>query len=244
MKCAYKKFAKYYDLIYSKKDYALETKFLFNEIKRNKITGKSVLEVGCGTGGHAVYLKNKKFEITGIDLNKEMLAVARKKSKSIKFLQGDMRNFNLKKKFDIVLCLFSTMHYNQNYSELKKTLKNYYNHLEKSDLLIFDMGFNRERIKNSKSVVNHEFNETVDLVRFSKSRLFGNYCYLDMAYMIFKNNKFTYADEVHKMRIFETLKVKKILEQIGFKVDLFEYYTSKKWTKISKKYVVFSCVKK
>ena len=56
MKCLYKKYAKYYDLIYSKKDYVNETKFILSMIRQNKVKGKNILEVGCGTGGHAIFL--------------------------------------------------------------------------------------------------------------------------------------------------------------------------------------------
>lgn len=92
MEYLYKKFAKYYDLCYSEKDYSKETGFLKFLIKKYKISGKKILEVGCGTGGHAIHLCREGFDVVGIDLNKEMLDVAKKKTKSIGFLQGDMRN--------------------------------------------------------------------------------------------------------------------------------------------------------
>jgi ubiquinone/menaquinone biosynthesis C-methylase UbiE len=244
MEYLYKKFAKYYDLCYSEKDYTKETNFLQNLIKKYKIKCKKILEVGCGTGGHAIHLKKKGFDIIGVDLNKEMLEVAKKKSKSIKFLQGDMRNFDLNKEFDIVLCLFSTIHYNQNLKELEKTLKNFYGHLKKGGLLIFDMGFNEERWEGSHVHVGNWSNKEVDLVRFSKSRRQGDFGILNMAYILFKNKKFYFGEEEHKLRIFKTHEVKKLSEKIGFKTDLYESYTQKSWRKNSKKYVVFACVKR
>lgn len=239
----YKKFADYYDLIYSFKDYTKETKFLLQLVKKYKIKNKKILEIGCGTGEHAVYLKKKGFDIVGVDLNREMLKVARRKSKSIKFLQGDMRTFNLKKRFDVVICLFSTIHYNQSYKELEKTLKNFHSHLDEGSLLIFDMGFNEERWEGGHAFTSTQSAKGVDITRFSKSRRKGNFWILDMAYILFKNNKFHFGKEEHNLRIFETLKVKKLAEKVGFKVDLFEDFTLKKWTKRSKKYVVFSCLK-
>lgn len=244
MEFLYKKFAKYYDLIYSVKDYTKETKFLISLIRKYRLKGKKVLEVGCGTGGHAIFLKKKGFDIVGVDLNKEMLTVARKKSKSIKFYQGDMRKFNLKNKFDIVLCLFSTMHYNQNYQELEKTLKNFHQHMKNNSLLIFDMGFNEERWRRGHKHTVTNSTKDIDVTRFSISRRVGNKGILDMAYILYKSNKFYFGKEKHTLGIFETLKVKKLVQKIGFKVDLFEGYSSKKWTKKSKKYVVFACVKK
>ncbi|MBS3118743.1 class I SAM-dependent methyltransferase [Candidatus Woesearchaeota archaeon] len=239
----YKRFAEYYDLCYSKKDYNKETNFLKSLIKKYKITGKHLLEFGCGTGGHAIHLRKDDFKIVGVDLNKEMLKIARKKSKSIHFLQGDMRTCDLKKRFDIVICLFSTIHYNQNCRELEKTLRNFYKHLKPRGLLIFDMGFNEERWSGGHIFVDNWSNREVDLVRFSKSRRNEDYGILDMACIIFKNNKFQFEEEHHKLRIFKTPEVKKLVEKIGFNVDLYAGYTKKVWQKNSKKYVVFAGVK-
>jgi len=244
MKTLYKRFAKYYDLVYSKKDYNKEVKFIVQQIKKNKIKGKQVLDVGCGTGNHDVILRKKGFRITGIDINKEMLKLAKKKVKG-KFLEGDMRAFNIKKKFDIILCLFSTIHYNLNYKQLEKTLKNFYMHLKEEGILIFDMGFNEERWKKGGVLdIGHFQDKGVHVLRFSKSREQGKYGILDMGYIVYKNNKFEFAQEQHKIRRFETLKVKRLLERIGFKIKIYEDYTNKLWSKKSKKYVVFVARKK
>lgn len=244
MKYLYKKFAEYYDLIYSKKNYSKETNFIENLIKKYKIKGKKILDLGCGTGSHAIHLNEKGFDVFGIDISKEILKVAKNKSKKATFLKGDMKNFRLKKEFDIVLCLFSTIHYNQSFKELKKTLKNIYSHLKKGGLLIFDMGFNEERWKEGYSHIESWSNKKIELVRFSKSIRQKNFGILNMAYILFKNNKFYFGKEKHKLKIFKTLEVKKLTEKLGFKTYLYEDYTSKHWKKNSKKYVVFVCIKK
>lgn len=240
----YKKFAKYYDLIYSGKDYNKETKFLEFLIKKYKINGKSILEVGCGTGNHTILLKKQGFNIIGIDLNKEMLTIAKRKIKSANFIEGDMKKFKLKKRFDIIICLFSTMHYNLNYADLEKTIRNFHRHLKPNGLLIFDMGFNKERIiKRGVADIVNKFDNKVNIVRFSRSSIKGNILILHMAYILFKNNKFYFGQEQHKVGIFETLRVKKLTEEIGFSVSLYENYKNRYWNKRSKKYVVFACVK-
>lgn len=240
----YKKFAKYYDLCYSEKDYGRETRFLEALIKKHKIKGKKILEVGCGTGNHAIHLVKKGFDITGVDLNKEMLAVARKKSRSIKFVQGDMRSFSLKGEFDIILCLFSTIHYNTNVSDLKKTLKNFYKHLKKGGLLIFDMGFNKEKFDARHPSHTGSWSlGGVELVRFMKSRRVKNHALLDGAYILFKDNKFYFGEETHKLGIFKTLDVKSFAQRVGFSVKVYSDYKLMPWRYSSKKYVVFSCVK-
>lgn len=63
-----------------------------------KSDGNEMLDVACGTGSHIPYLKDQ-FNITGLDLDKDMLNEAGKKLPGIKFVTGDMRTFKLKKKF-------------------------------------------------------------------------------------------------------------------------------------------------
>ena len=106
------------------------------------------------------------------------------------------------------------------------------------------MGFNKERWKSGRVIFGCWSNKEVDLVRFSKSRRQGNKGILDMAYILFKNNKFYFGKEKHILGIFKTLEVKKLTEKIGFKTELYENYTFKPWRKNSRKYVVFACVKK
>ena len=244
MRYLYKRFAKYYDLIYSEKDYDKEIRFVERLAKKHRIKGKDVLDVACGTGNHAVLLKKKGFSVIGIDLNKEMLAVARKKTKSIRFLQGDMRRFKLKKRFDIILCMFSAMSYNQNYNELEKTLKNFYSHLKEKGLLVFDLGIYEERwdLKLGVDVIRCQY-KGADLVRFARSTRQGDYGIINMAYIMFKDKKFTFGHEKHKMYIFKALNIKKAAEKVGFKVKLYDAFSGKPWNKKNKKQLVISAVK-
>ncbi|MFX1344099.1 MAG: methyltransferase domain-containing protein, partial [Promethearchaeota archaeon] len=72
----YKELAKYYDLIYSWKDYRKETNKIEKLIKKyKKSDGNKLLDVACGTGKHVEYLK-ENFSCTGIDLNVEMINIA------------------------------------------------------------------------------------------------------------------------------------------------------------------------
>ena len=44
---------KYYDLFYKDKDYKAEATSVHQKLIENKVTGKRLLELGCGTGKHA-----------------------------------------------------------------------------------------------------------------------------------------------------------------------------------------------
>ncbi len=65
-----------------------------------------------------------------MDSSKEMLKVARKNVDAVTFLQGNMIKFDLKKTYDIITCLFSSIGYVKTYKNLRKTLSNFFNHLK------------------------------------------------------------------------------------------------------------------
>ncbi|RYG24585.1 class I SAM-dependent methyltransferase [bacterium] len=72
-------------------------------------TGSSILDVGCGTGRHAVELAKRGYRVTGIDLSEGMLNVARAKAAvegvDVKFVQADATNFQTDERFDAAICL-------------------------------------------------------------------------------------------------------------------------------------------
>ncbi len=118
----YKILAKYYDLIYHWKDYEKEAYSIKDLIKKyKKSDGNKLLDVGCGTGKHLEYFKDE-FSCTGIDINNEMVEVAKTKFKNVILVQGNMIHFNLKTEFDVILCLFSSIGYVKTYSNLEKTM--------------------------------------------------------------------------------------------------------------------------
>ena len=73
-------------------------------------SGGPLLEIGVGTGRIALPLAQEGMEVVGIDLNEPMLKVAQEKalevaplSGSLRLIQADMRNFNLKRHFPVVI---------------------------------------------------------------------------------------------------------------------------------------------
>lgn len=134
----YKQLAKYYDKIYQWKDYKTECEKIHSLIKKYKKTpGKEMLDVACGTGNHIQYLK-KYYDITGLDLDKDMLKIAKKKFPGVKFHNGDMRNFDLGKKYDVIVCLFSAIAHLTTQADLRKAIKTLTSHLMKGGVMILE----------------------------------------------------------------------------------------------------------
>lgn len=72
-------YAHYYDLLYADKDYGDEAQFVDKCIRVYAPDARSVVELGCGTGGHAFGLAKRGWTIHGADLNGDMLDRARKR---------------------------------------------------------------------------------------------------------------------------------------------------------------------
>jgi SAM-dependent methyltransferase len=68
--------------------------------------GKSILEVGCGTGRVTMQLAQEEVPIVGMDLSPVMLTVARQKSQglsNVRWVEGDMQSFDLGEHFDLII---------------------------------------------------------------------------------------------------------------------------------------------
>jgi len=134
----YGRSAEYYDIIYSYKKYKEESAKLRTLIRRYKrSSGRDLLDVACGTGGHIAHLK-QPFKVEGLDINPRMLRIARKKHPSIVFHRGDMTTFKLSKKFDVIVCLFSAVGHLKTKQKLVKAIQNMTRHLRPGGVLIVE----------------------------------------------------------------------------------------------------------
>lgn len=84
-----------------------EVDFLLEELGLPR--GGSVLDVGCGTGRHAVELARRGYAVTGADLSSEMLSRAAEASRAAKvqveWVHADATQFTLPDKYDAAVCL-------------------------------------------------------------------------------------------------------------------------------------------
>jgi len=212
----YKDLAKYYDRLYVMKDYKKETEYVRKLIQKYKQSrGKDLLEVACGTGSHLLYLQ-KQFRCVGIDINKEMLAIARKKLKKIPFKKADMISFNLNKKFDIILCLFSSIGYVKSEKNLKKTLNSLNRHLKKGGLIIIEPWLTPKSFGPGKPHLTLFDENEIKIVRVTTSTVKGIISLVDMHYLIAeKGKKVKHYEEQHELALFNKKTILKNFKEAG-----------------------------
>lgn len=213
-KFVFKELAQYYDLIYSWKDYRKEADKIKSLIKKHKKSdGQDLLEVACGTGKHIHYLR-EEFSILATDGNQAMLSVAKKNNPDIRFKIADMVQLNLGKKFDVILCLFSSIGYIKTYSNLKKTIQNFSQHLKTGGVVIIEPWFAETiYITGLPSMTTYD-GENIKIARLCVSQKRGILSVMDMHYLIAeKNQKMKHSVERHELAMFDTDKILDIMRQ-------------------------------
>lgn len=107
-------------------------------VERHHPRAASLLELGCGTGTILDGLSS--FEsLTGIDRSPEMLAIARGKVPRARLVEGDISDFDLGERFDVVICVFDTLNHLPRFELWQALFACTRAHLRAGGLFIFDV---------------------------------------------------------------------------------------------------------
>jgi SAM-dependent methyltransferase len=131
--------AELYDLVYqSRKDYEAEAARTTELIKTRNPGAATLLDVACGTGIHlATFVKH--FEhVAGVDLAEPMLARATQRLPGVPLRRGDMRDFDLGRVFDAVVCMFSAIAYVDTVDDMRAAVRTMTRHLADDGVLIVE----------------------------------------------------------------------------------------------------------
>jgi SAM-dependent methyltransferase len=134
----------FYDRFYETKNYDGECDFLEAAFRRyGDAPVKTVLDLGCGTGGHAIPLCRRGYDVTGIDISPTMLDQARRKADAagckITLDQGDVRDVNVGGVFDAVISMFAVAGYQTGDADLAAMFATARRHLSRRGLFVFDL---------------------------------------------------------------------------------------------------------
>jgi len=116
--------ASYYDDLYVKdEEYAPEAAKVKELLSKHGVAPQSdLLILACGTGGHIPYF-TAEYQVSGLDLSEDMLAVAEKKFPSLTFYRGNLIDFDVKAKFDAMICLYGSIGFVKTVANLRAAMK-------------------------------------------------------------------------------------------------------------------------
>jgi len=136
--------AELYDAIYAFKDYARECERLRALVDGAVPTARTILDVACGTGEHARFLK-EHFAVDGLDINENYLRVARLKNPAGNYTRADMTDFDLDQSYDVVTCLFSAIGRVITFERLERAISCMARHVRPGGALIVEPWFTPDR---------------------------------------------------------------------------------------------------
>jgi len=237
----YKKTAGIYDFMYEE---MRDTKFWTHLAHQH---GGPVLEIGCGTGRILLELAKAGFDVTGIDISPDMLAVLKRKLKKlpkglqeqVKVKEADMRNFALGRMFRTVIIPFSAFQHLLTTKEQQACLKAVHMHLLDRGTLVIDV-FNPD-LSRPKGVLEHQWTRqdrtgrTVS--KFSSqtynptTQISNQHFFIDITDRLGRLSRITAS---FRLRYVFYKDIKKLLESTGFRIV--EVYGSFNREKFSEKH--------
>ncbi len=244
--------ASVYDLLNDEYDYNKYAELLDGEIRANeRVRSSLVLDLACGTGKITFALRERGYDMTGIDLSEEMLSQAKdicydKGINDILWLCQDMRDFELYGTVDACVCCLDSVNYLTRLSDVKKCFLLVHNYLIPDGVFIFDVntpyrfenvyGNNDYILENDGSLLawHNEYNEKSRMCRFYLSIFLEN-----------ENGLYERYDEIQREKCYSLKQIKSLLSECGF--ELLKVYgdldknnataTDEKW------YFVARCIK-
>ena len=213
--------AELYDLIYgSFKDYEAETTKIAARLEAARPGLRTILDVACGTGEHARLLAERHgYLVDGVDLDPAFVEIARRKNPAGHFDVGDMRDFHLPRRYDAVICLFSSIGYVRTLDGVSKAIARFREHVAPSGVVIVEPWFAPDVIQPGRVSTNVADANGVHVERQSRITVDGRASRIHFEYEITDATGTRHASEVHELGLFTPDEMKAAFEANGLVAD-------------------------
>lgn len=230
----YEELSKYYDVIFPTNKTKLD--FFAKRVNKNS----KILDVACGTGNYTIALSKLDHSVDGMDLDEEMINIAREKSRklnlTINFKISDMREIDkqfVNEKYDLIFCIGNSLVHLQSEDEIRLMLSKVYNKLKNDGTMIIQI-INYDRI----------FRYNIDHLPTITSQEHGvkfirNYQYNEEQNKMYFNTKIVVEDE-GKIREYDnstpllplkSSSLKDMMTEVGFEnIKLFGSFNEDEYT--------------
>jgi SAM-dependent methyltransferase len=218
----YERQAVYYDAIYEAqgKDYKKESEQIHDVIQRYKrSSGNKLLDVGCGTGGHLSFLR-EWYSVEGLDLDKNMLSVAKQRRPDITFHQGDMVDFRLDSQFDAITCLFSAIGYTKTLDRMREAVKTIGQHLTEGGILVVEPWITPDKWKVGVAHATYVDKPDLKIARINISERVGDRSIFNFHFLVASEGRVEYFTELQELGLFTEQEYLDAFKAAGLDVTL------------------------
>lgn len=215
----YGRSSRVYDVLYAAagKDYAVEAEELDRLIQAHRPGSRSLLDVACGTGAHLLHLADRY----DVDASASMVAEAKGRLPGVRFVEADMRSFDLGRRFDAVTCLFSAIGYMPSTEDLSTAIETMARHLDDRGVLIIDGWVRPDAWHDPGSVqalCGHA--DGIAVARVVHSRRADNRSTLDLRFLIETVDGVEHLEETHDLMLFSDDDYRAAFDIAGLRVEI------------------------
>jgi len=220
-------YADAYDVLYRDKDYLAECRLISDLLQKYRNGNiRKVLDLGCGTGNHALPLAEQDYHVVGVDRAAGMLEIARLKTANRRingkatFYEGDVRTLQLEQSFDAALMMFAVLGYQLTNADVLAALRTARKHVRADGLLIFDTWYGPAVIRQGPSErIKCIPTEAGQVLRVASGELDISRHSCKVNYRLWRIEGERLAgqtEETHRVRYFFPLELNLFLECAGF----------------------------
>ncbi|HSE66751.1 MAG TPA: methyltransferase domain-containing protein [Gemmatimonadales bacterium] len=209
--------AELYDLIYSGfKDYPAEARELAALIRRSHPHGRTVLDVACGTGEHARLLTEEHgFDVDGLDLDSTFVAIAQHKLPRGIVYEADMTSFEIPRRYDVIVCLFSSIGYVRTLENVQRTFDRFRQHLADAGVVLVEPWFPPGMLQPDRVSIQTAESARVSVARMSKIDVEDRLSRLRFEYLIGRASAIEHVVETHELGLFTTEETLECFREAG-----------------------------
>ena len=217
--------ARLYDEFYATKPYVEEARFVsycFSEA--GLPPGGRVLDLACGTGGHALELAALGYEVVGVDIAEGMLQEARRKASSrglaVEFLCQDLRQLDVEEgTYDAAVCLFDSLGYLLTDADISYALSRVHRSLKPGGVFVVEAWHGAAMLSAYDKVRVRRFSlPGEEVVRVSETEVDVDSQSATVSYTVFRqapDGRWDGFREEHRNRFFFRQDLARLLEGAG-----------------------------
>lgn len=212
---AYDEQAAAYDLLYrAAKDYAAEAGAMARIIGARSPGAASLLDVGCGTGLHLEHLAGR-FAVSGLDASEAMLAIARHRLPDVELVLGDMRDFELGRRFDAVTCMFAAIAHVADVEELHRAVRHMARHTAPGGVVLVEPYVTVDQWIDGYVGYDAGSDDGVVIVRATRSRRQDRRAVMEMYYTMLSQGEISQFSDTLTATLFTDEEYRSALEEAG-----------------------------
>ena len=214
----YDKSADLYDAIYRFKNYAAEADMVRELVHERAPHAATLLDVACGTGKHLEHLR-KLYAAEGLDADPTLLEIAAQRNPGLPLHVGDMSDFDLGPRFDVITCLFSSVGYMETEEKMRRAVTTMAAHLRPGGVLIIEPWLSSREW--DEGLLGAVFVDDPDLkvARFNGSKVEDGCSIMEMHYLVTTHRGSEHFTETHSLGLFTPQQYQRALTDRGLNAE-------------------------